>query len=167
MQINLPEITTKASRAESYKALLPYAEALLVGESDSVANLANLTALLREAFGFFWVGFYRVVGDQLVLGPFQGSLACSRIAFGRGVCGTAWKEKGSKLVPDVGKFPGHIACDSRSRSEVVVPIYNKTGEVVAVLDIDSDRLDDFSQEDIEGLESLSEIIGKHIAFEYL
>lgn len=145
-------------RTKQYHAMLSQSKALLQGENDPIAGLANLAALLKETFHFFWVGFYLVKGNQLVLGPFQGSVACSRIAFGKGVCGTAWAQKKSQLVPDVEQFEGHIACSSLSRSEVVVPILvNKN--VVAVLDIDSMQLNDFDRNDITQLETLSDIIG--------
>lgn len=142
-------------RQTIYTALLPQLEALVAGESDPVANMANVAAGLREAFGFFWVGFYRVVGRELVLGPFQGPLACTRIGLGRGVCGRAWSERQTIVVPDVETFPGHIACSSESKSEIVVPFFDRTGEQVAgVLDIDSDRPDDFSETDRHELERL-------------
>lgn len=149
-------------REELYSALLPQIEALITGETDPIANMANVTAALREAFGFFWVGFYRVVGEQLVLGPFQGSLACTRIGYGKGVCGTAWKEAESQLVPDVDLFPGHIACSSASKSEIVIPIFDPAGRVVAVLDIDSDKADDFSETDVRHLEELVRIVAPKI-----
>ena len=120
-----------------------------------------MAAAIRQAFGFFWVGFYLVDGNELVLGPFQGDLACTRIPRGRGVCGTAWAEQRSQLVPDVDAFPGHIACASASRSEVVVPIFS-AGDVIAVLDIDSDRLDDFSDEDLRGLEAICAWLGEKL-----
>lgn len=142
-------------RQTIYTALLPQLEALVAGESDPVANMANVASGLREAFGFFWVGFYRVVGQELVLGPFQGPLACTRIGLGRGVCGRAWSERQTIVVPDVETFPGHIACSSESKSEIVVPFFDRTGEQVAgVLDIDSDRRDDFSETDRHELERL-------------
>ncbi len=147
------------SKEEIYQALLPQVEALISGEQDLVANLANIAAALREAFGFFWVGFYVVQGQELVLGPFQGPIACTRIAFGRGVCGTAWKEKKTQLVPDVEAFPGHIACSSASKSEIVVPAF-QNGEVFLVLDVDSDRLDDFDAVDQRYLEDLMGILEK-------
>ena len=134
-------------------------EALISGEQDLVANLANIAAALREAFGFFWVGFYVVQGQELVLGPFQGPSACTRIAFGRGVCGTTWKEKKTQLVPDVEAFPGHIACSSASKSEIVVPAF-QAGEVFLVLDVDSDRLDDFDAVDQRYLEALMGMLEK-------
>jgi L-methionine (R)-S-oxide reductase len=155
--IYIPESATKA---EKYQAILPQVEALISTETDAYANLANVAAVLKETFGFFWVGFYLVKDDQLVLGPFQGPLACTRIAFGKGVCGTAWKEGSTQLVPDVDTFPGHIACSSASKSEVVVPGI-KEGKVWIVLDVDSDKLDDFDQVDAEHLEKLMEIVSKY------
>lgn len=137
-----------------YATLLPQIKALVEGESNRVANLANVAAALKQTFDFFWVGFYLVEDGELVLGPFQGPIACTRIRYGRGVCGTAWKEGKTLIVPDVDKFPGHIACSSASRSEIVVPIYNKEKEVVAVLDIDSDRLAEFDETDREWLERI-------------
>jgi len=142
------------SRAETYAELWPQIRAVVADEPDLVAKMANVAAALKESFAFLWVGFYRVVGDELVLGPFQGPLACSRIARGRGVCGAAWSEARTIVVPDVDKFPGHIACSSASRSEIVVPFFAPTGEVVFVLDVDSERLDDFGEADREGLERL-------------
>ena len=128
-------IIDKGGKKEMYATLLPQIKALVEGESNRVANLANVAAALKQTFGFFWVGFYLVEDGELVLGPFQGPIACTRIRYGRGVCGTAWKEGKTLVVPDVDKFPGHIACSSASRSEIVVPIYNKEKEVVGVLDI--------------------------------
>jgi len=124
------------SKEERYKALLPQIKSLVDNETDEIANMANISAMLSATFGFFWTGFYRVVGDELVLGPFQGPLACTRIKKGRGVCGTAWQEERVLIVPDVDLFPGHIACSSLSRSEIVVPLI-KDSFVTAVLDIDS------------------------------
>ena len=147
----LPQSGTKE---EIYQALLPQVEALISGEQDFVANLANIAAALREAFGFFWVGFYVVQGQELVLGPFQGPIACTRIAYGRGVCGTAWKEQKTQLVPDVEAFPGHIACSANSKSEIVVPIHNKVGEVIGVLDADSEYLNHFDEVDKRYLQEL-------------
>ena len=152
----LPQSGTKE---EIYQALLPQVEALISGEQDLVANLANIAAALREAFGFFWVGFYVVQGQELVLGPFQGPIACTRIAYGRGVCGTAWKEQKTQLVPDVEAFPGHIACSSASKSEIVVPAF-QDGEVFLVLDVDSDQLDDFDTVDQKYLEDLMGMLEK-------
>ncbi|MDJ0779459.1 MAG: GAF domain-containing protein [Gammaproteobacteria bacterium] len=148
-----------SDRATRYAELLPQLRALAAGEPDRIANLANVAAAIRQAFGFFWVGFYLVDGDELVLGPFQGDIACTRIARGRGVCGTAWLEARSQLVADVDAFPGHIACASASRSEVVVPIF-KAGEIIGVLDIDSDQADDFSAIDVEGLEAICAWLGE-------
>ena len=152
----LPQSGTKE---EIYQVLFPQVEALITGEQDLVANLANIAAALREAFGFFWVGFYVVQGQELVLGPFQGPIACTRIAYGRGVCGTAWKEQKTQLVPDVEAFPGHIACSSASKSEIVVPAFHK-GEVFLVLDVDSDKLDDFDSVDQRYLEALMGLLEK-------
>lgn len=149
-------ITATAPKAARYAELHPQVAALTTGEPDLVANLANLAAALRQAFGFFWVGFYVVQGDELVLGPFQGPIACTRIRRGRGVCGTSWAEARTVLVPDVEAFPGHIACSSDSKSEIVVPVL-KDGAVVAVLDVDSDRLDDFDADDQQGLEKLVQL----------
>lgn len=155
-------IPHSANRATRYAALLPQVEALTAAESDPIANMGNVAAVLREAFGFFWVGFYRVVGEELVLGPFQGPLACTRIRRGKGVCGTAWAERRSLLVPDVDAFPGHIACSSASKSELVVPIVDAAGEVRAVLDIDSDRLNDFSESDQTWLERWMQTLGERL-----
>ncbi len=156
--IYLPESATKA---EKYQAILPQIEALISSETDLYANLANVTAVLKEAFGFFWVGFYLVKGEQLVLGPFQGPLACTRIALGKGVCGTAWKEAKTQLVPDVEAFPGHIACSSASKSEIVVPGF-KEDKVWIVLDVDSDLLDDFDQDDVTYLEKLMKLLDNNL-----
>jgi len=136
-----------------YKELIPQAESLLEGETDEIACMANLAALLHRAFVFWWTGFYRVVGDELVLGPFQGPVACIHIPYGRGVCGTAWKRNETVVVPDVEEFPGHIACSSESRSEIVVPV-RRQGQVVAVLDIDSKELAAFDDTDREFLETI-------------
>lgn len=155
-------IPHSADRTARYAALLPQVEALTAAESDPVANMGNVAAVLREVFGFFWVGFYRVAGEELVLGPFQGPLACTRIRRGKGVCGTAWAERRSLLVPDVDAFPGHIACSSASKSELVVPIINAAGEVRAVLDIDSDRLNDFSESDQTWLERWMQTLGERL-----
>ena len=141
------------SKQENYASLLPQVQAVMDNSVDIIANMANMAAMLHETFGFWWTGFYRVIGNELVLGPFQGPLACTRIAYGRGVCGTAWKEKRTIVVPDVEEFPGHIACSSASRSEIVVPVF-QDGEVIAVLDIDSDRLATFDETDSEYLEKV-------------
>lgn len=152
--IILPENATKS---EIYQGLMPQLKALTDGEPNLVANLANIAAALKEAFGFFWVGFYLVDGEQLVLGPFQGPVACTRIAYGRGVCGTAWKEKHTISVPDVNQFPGHIACSEHSKSEIVVPII-KDGEVKLILDIDSSEFSSFDDTDDKHLNELANLI---------
>lgn len=149
-------LTPGLPKAGRYAELHPQLEALTTGETDRTANLANTAAALRQAFGFFWVGFYVVQGDELVLGPFQGPIACTRIRRGRGVCGTSWAEARTVLVPDVEEFPGHIACSSDSKSEIVVPIL-KNGQVVAVLDVDSDKLNDFDHDDQQALEQLMQL----------
>ena len=141
-----------------YQELLAEVEGLVGGESDEIANMANVAAAIQAKFGFHWVGFYRVVGKELVLGPFQGPVACTRIAYGRGVCGTAWKEGRVIIVPDVEKFPGHIACSALSRSEIVVPIVRK-GAVVAELDIDSAERDSFDAVDEYYLTLLVTLLG--------
>ena len=141
------------TKQQQYEALLPQIKGLLEGEEDLVANLANITAALKEQFGWFWVGFYLVKENELVLGPFQGPVACTKIKKGRGVCGTSWAEKKTLIVADVEKFPGHIACSSLSRSEIVVPIL-ENNEVVAVLDVDSDQLDQFDTIDQTYLEQV-------------
>ncbi len=153
---------TGTSKAERYSSLLPQIHALCDGENDLTANLANVAAALKQAFGFFWVGFYIVRENELVLGPFQGPIACTRIAFGRGVCGSSWKEKKTLLVPDVEQFPGHIACSSDSKSEIVVPVLNSNGDVIAVLDVDSNIVNDFDSADQIALEQLCEWMGKSI-----
>lgn len=139
-------ILSTATKEEQYKNLLPQIEALISGENDLVANLANITAALKQSFDFLWVGFYLVKENELVLGPFQGPIACTRIAFGKGVCGTAWKEKKTIVVEDVDTFPGHIACSSDSKSEIVIPVI-KNGNVAMVLDVDSSQLASFNQTD--------------------
>ena len=147
------------SQEEQYLSLLPQVRSLIEGEVDLVANLANVAAALKEAFDFFWVGFYLLKQDQLVLGPFQGPVACTRIRKGKGVCGTAWQESATLLVPDVEVFPGHIACSSLSRSEIVVPLI-KDGEVWGVLDIDSDLLNFFDETDRKYLEEMCGYLSK-------
>jgi len=134
------------TREEIYKSIIPQIQALIGSETDSTANLANIAAALKEAFGFFWVGFYLVKKDELVLGPFQGPVACTRILKGRGVCGTAWATAQTIIVDDVDAFPGHISCSSLSKSEIVVPLF-KNGEVIGVLDVDSKQLKDFDETD--------------------
>ena len=146
-------IISGETKQERYEALLPQIKAVVEDEPDLIANMANVAAMLHETFGFWWTGFYRVEGQELVLGPFQGPMACTRIKKGRGVCGTAWAEAQTQVVPDVDQFPGHIACSSASRSEIVVPIF-KEGEVIAVLDIDSAQLGTFDQTDRRYLEQV-------------
>ena len=141
-------------KTEKYRLLERQVVALLEGETDVIAKMANIAAVLHGTFGFWWTGFYRVAGDELVLGPFQGPVACMHIPFGKGVCGTAWKRNETVVVPDVEQFPGHIACSSASRSEVVVPVHGPDGAVTAVLDIDSDRLATFDEEDKVWLERI-------------
>lgn len=143
----------QGTKEEKYRALLPQLKSLLEGEDDLIANLANASAALKETFRFFWVGFYLVKGEELVLGPFQGPIACTRIKKGRGVCGTAWAEAQTLVVPDVDAFPGHIACSSLSRSEIVVPL-RRGDEVWGVLDIDSEELNSFDETDARFLEEL-------------
>lgn len=145
------------SRQQRYQELIPQVQALVTGEKDLVANLANIAAALHETFRFLWVGFYLVQQDTLVLGPFQGPVACTRIAKGKGVCGTAWLERRNIIVPDVEQFPGHIACSSRSRSEIVLPAF-RDGEVFLVMDVDSEELNHFSEEDEKGLKEIIHII---------
>ncbi len=145
---------TTGSKEEQYAMLLPQIEALLEGETDQIARMANVAAVLHETFHFWWTGFYRVEGDELVLGPFQGPVACTRIRRGRGVCGTAWDRCQTQVVPDVHLFPGHIACSSASKSEIVVPLVRE-GRVVAVLDIDSEHLSTFDETDRKWLEQLA------------
>ncbi|EPR69014.1 GAF domain-containing protein [Cyclobacterium qasimii] len=149
-EINLPK---NANKEEIYKALLPQVKALLSGEEDLVANMANMSAVLKEAFGFFWVGFYIIKKGELVLGPFQGPVACTRIQKGKGVCGKAWETGETQLVPDVNAFPGHIACSASSQSEIVVPV-SKGKKIIAVLDIDSDQLNAFEAVDRKYLEEM-------------
>jgi L-methionine (R)-S-oxide reductase len=141
-----------------YKELIPQVRILTESEPDMIANMANLAAVLKEAFGFFWIGFYIIREDELVLGPFQGPLACTRIAKGRGVCGTAWAEDKAIIVPDVDAFPGHIACSSLSKSEIVLPVRDAQGNIFAILDVDSDKLNDFSEVDHMGLAHLMESV---------
>lgn len=148
---------SQARKEEQYIELLLQIKSLLDGETDLIANLANVSAALKQVFGFFWVGFYLVRGEELVLGPFQGTIACTRIKYGRGVCGTAWKEAKTIIVEDVNQFPGHIACDAASQSEIVVPLL-KEGAVTGVLDIDSDKLAQFDEVDARYLEQLVRLL---------
>ena len=146
-------IVASGGKVERYEVLAAQVEALLAGEDDVVANMANVAAMIHHTFDFWWTGFYRVVEGELILGPFQGPLACSRIGYGRGVCGTAWKEQTTQVVPDVELFPGHIACSSLSRSEIVVPVWQED-KVIAVLDIDSEHLATFDEVDRVWLEKI-------------
>lgn len=150
-------VPNSTNKQERYDTLLPQIEALTTDESDLIANLSNIAAALRYGMNFYWVGFYLVKGDTLVLGPFQGPVACTRIAKGKGVCGTSWAERKTILVPDVEKFPGHIACSSASKSEIVLPAF-KDGEIALVLDVDSDKLNDFEETDQHNLEKLMRLI---------
>ena len=146
-------------KREKYTLLVEQIRSLIDGETDSVAMMANVCAAIHETMGFFWTGFYRVVGHELLLGPFQGPVACMHIGYGRGVCGTAWKQQQTIVVPDVEQFPGHIACSSLSRSEIVVPVFSKSGEVMAVLDIDSKELATFDDTDRHYLEQICALLG--------
>ncbi len=150
-------ISTSTDKQNRYDTLLPQIKSLVDAEQDVIANLANITAALKQTMNFFWVGFYLVKDNELVLGPFQGPIACTRIAFGKGVCGTSWKEGKTIVVPDVDKFPGHIACSSASKSEIVLTAF-KNGRVALVLDVDSDQLNDFDDIDKTELEKLMKII---------
>ncbi|MGN6397142.1 MAG: GAF domain-containing protein [Mucilaginibacter sp.] len=150
-------IITSTNKAEQYQSLMPQIEALLMGEPDLVANLANICAALKEQFKWFWVGFYLVKGNELVLGPFQGPVACTRIGLGKGVCGAAWQQQETLIVPDVDAFPGHIACSSLSKSEIVLPIF-KGGKVAGVLDVDADELNQFDDTDAKYLQQIIELI---------
>ncbi len=146
-------IISSQDKEQIYKEIIPQIKCIIEGEKDLIANLANTSAILKEAFDFWWVGFYLIKDNQLVLGPFQGPLACTRINLGKGVCGTSWKEEKTIIVPDVDQFPGHIACSSLSRSEIVVPVFNK-GNIIGVLDIDSKDLNTFDQTDKKYLEQI-------------
>lgn len=150
-------IISAGNKEQQYQTLFPQIESLLAGENDTIANMANVAAALKQTFNFFWVGFYIVKDDMLVLAPFQGPIACTRIRYGKGVCGTAWKEATTQIVPDVDLFPGHIACNSDSKSEIVVPVI-RDGKVVAVLDIDSDELNSFDETDAVYLEKICQLI---------
>ena len=145
-------------KEEKYALLHKQIVALTESEADTIANMANASAMIHHTFGFWWTGFYRVQGEELVLGPFQGPLACNRLKYGRGVCGTAWKEKRTQVVPDVEQFPGHIACSSASKSEIVVPLFNADGNVTAVLDIDSEHYNTFDDTDRLWLEKIVALI---------
>jgi L-methionine (R)-S-oxide reductase len=154
-------ISTSSDKAERYRSLVPQIESLVLHETDAIANLANIAAALHQGMNYFWAGFYMVKGDQLVLGPFQGPIACTRIPFGRGVCGTSWRKKEIIIVPNIDEYPGHIACSTLSKSEIVLPAL-KDGEVALVLDIDSNRLNDFDQTDKEALTDVIKLIEKFI-----
>ncbi|ENX07705.1 MULTISPECIES: GAF domain-containing protein [Acinetobacter] len=154
-------VLQQGHKVEQYQSILPQIQAIVEDEADVIANLANICAALRQQFGWFWIGFYLVKGNELVLGPFQGPIACTRIAKGRGVCGSAWQQQQVIVVPDVDQFPGHIACSSDSKSEIVLPIM-KNGECVGVLDIDSDELNQFDEVDAEHLQQLMAMIEKFI-----
>ena len=154
-------INISQDKAARYQSLLPQIEALTSGETDVIANLSNIAAALKEAMNFFWIGFYIVKNNELVLGPFQGPIACTRIGFGKGVCGVSWKEKKTIVVPDVEEFPGHIACSTASKSEIVLPAF-KNGEVALVLDVDSSELNDFDSVDEKYLSQVMKIIEKFI-----
>ena len=147
----------QGNKAEQYQSLIPQIQAIVADESDVIANLANICAALKQQFNWFWIGFYLVKDNELVLGPFQGPIACTRIAKGRGVCGTAWQQQKVMIVPDVEQFPGHIACNSDSKSEIVLPVM-KQNKCVAVLDIDSDALDSFDEVDAEYLKQIVAIV---------
>ena len=148
---------SEGSKTEKYATLLPQIQSVVSGEPDMIANMANIASMLHETFHFWWTGFYRVIDGVLVLGPFQGPLACTRIKRGKGVCGTAWAEQQTVIVPDVDAFPGHIACSSLSRSEIVVPV-KRAGEVIAVMDIDSKDLNTFDATDQKYLEQIAQIL---------
>lgn len=154
-------VAASANKRERYETLVSQLDALVADEHDMIANLSNIVAALKQTFDFFWVGFYLVKADQLVLGPFQGPIACTRINFGKGVCGTSWKERRTIIVPDVEKFPGHIACSAASKSEIVLPAF-KNNDVFLVLDVDSDRLDDFDMLDEQYLSEVIRLIEKII-----
>ncbi|GAC1302131.1 MAG: GAF domain-containing protein [Mucilaginibacter sp.] len=150
-------ITASTDKAEQYQSLIPQINALIEGEPDMVANLANICAALKEQFKWFWIGFYLVKDNELVLGPFQGPVACTRIGLGKGVCGAAWQQEKTLIVPNVEEFPGHIACSSLSRSEIVVPAFHD-GKVIAVLDADSEALGHFDETDVRYLEQIVKLV---------
>jgi GAF domain-containing protein len=154
-------IAHSTDKKDKYQALLPQLESLIGEENDVIANLANIAAALKQTMNFFWVGFYLVKGNELVLGPFQGPIACTRIQLGKGVCGAAWKEKKTIVVPNVDEFPGHIACSSASKSEIVLPAF-KNNAVALVLDVDSHQLNDFDKTDQEELEKVMRLIEKFL-----
>lgn len=149
-------------KIEKYKLLYEQVKAFIEKENDSIANMSNIAAIIHETFKFWWTGFYRVINNELVLGPFQGPVACTRIGYGKGVCGTAWKEGKTIVVEDVHEFPGHIACSSASKSEIVIPIF-KDNQVIAVLDIDSENLATFDNSDKEWLERIIDLVQPSIS----
>lgn len=153
-------LNSSLNKDEKYEILIPQLQSLVEGETDLIANLANIAAALRQTFGWFWVGFYLVRGNELVLGPFQGDIACTRIRFGKGVCGSAWEAKHSLLVPNVDEFPGHIACSSLSVAEIVVPVLSADGNVLAVLDVDSEKFEVLDEKDVFHLEKISAIVAQ-------
>ena len=154
-------ISTSSDKKERYRTLIPQIQALVADEKDLIANLSNIAAALKQTMNFYWVGFYIVKENELVLGPFQGPIACTRIGFGKGVCGTSWKQKQTIVVPNVDEFPGHIACSSASKSEIVLPAF-KGNDVAMVLDVDSDKLNDFDHIDQEALEKVMKIISSFL-----
>ncbi len=161
MSNNNTETTEQNLKEEKYKALTSAISALIEGETDMTAIMSNVAAAIHQEMRFWWTGFYRVSGGELILGPFQGPVACMHIAYGRGVCGTAWKRGATIVVPDVELFPGHIACSSESKSEIVVPLFGDDGEVFAVLDIDSERLATFDDIDSRYLEEICRMVSSH------
>jgi GAF domain-containing protein len=152
------KINAQANKQENYESLLPQLAALIETEADLIANLANISAALQQTFHWWWVGFYWIKNHELVLAPFQGPIACTRIGFGKGVCGTAWKEQKSLLVPDINDFAGHIACSSLSVSEIVIPVFDKHKNVIGVLDVDSEKYDVLDEMDVFYLEKISNLI---------
>lgn len=149
----------KGTKEDQYIGLVPQIKGLVTGETNQIANLANIAAALKEQFNFFWVGFYLIEGEQLILGPFQGPVACTRIQYGRGVCGTSWKENKTIIVPNVDEFPGHIACSSISKSEIVIPIY-KNKNIIGILDVDSDELNAFDDIDAQYLTEIVSLLSE-------
>ena len=153
-------LNSSLNKDEKYETLIPQLQSLVEGETDLIANLANIAAALRQTFGWFWVGFYLVRGNELVLGPFQGDIACTRIRYGKGVCGSAWEAKHSFLVPNVDEFPGHIACSSLSVAKIVVPVLSADGNVLAVLDVDSEKFEVLDKKDVFHLEKIAAIVAQ-------
>jgi GAF domain-containing protein len=149
---------TGITKEEKYRSLFAAVAALTQGEDDIIANMANIAAAVKDVFGFLWVGFYRIVGDELVLGPFQGPVACTRIKKGKGVCGSSWAEAESLIVPDVDRFAGHIACSSKSKSEIVIPVFDNNNEIIGVLDIDSEYLNSFDETDEKYLSQIVKLL---------